>query len=57
MMIVKMYWTALAGIHASKGWGNSGNSDTNPDLANGHRNTYGFNVLPAGQCYQTGTFG
>ncbi|WP_286333865.1 FISUMP domain-containing protein [Bacteroides caecimuris] len=53
----KNVWSALAGIHESKGWGDSGNSDTNPDLANGPRNTYGFNVLPAGQCYQTGEFG
>jgi len=31
-------------------------TDENPDLANGPRNTYGFNVLPAGQCYQSGSF-
>ena len=50
----KNVWSALAGL---EGWSASGNSDMNPDLANGPRNTYGLTIIPSGQCYQTGSFG
>lgn len=51
---LKNVWSALAGL---EGWGQSPNSDTNPDLAEGPRNAFGFNVVPSGQCWQTGSFG
>lgn len=50
----KNVWSALAGI---EGWAESGNISTNPDLATGPRNTYKFNLTPAGECFHTGTFG
>lgn len=53
----KNVWSALAGVAESNSWGESGMADTNPDLANGARDTYGFRVIPAGQCFHTGSFG
>lgn len=50
----KNVWSALAGLD---GWGASNSSQENPDLANGPRDTFGFAVIPAGQCWQTGAFG
>lgn len=50
----KNVWSALAG---TEGWTESGNSSTNPDLANGPRNTYKLNITPSGECFHTGTFG
>lgn len=52
----KNVWSALTGKLEVGGWGESGMADENPDLANGPRNTYGFNVIPAGQCLQVGGF-
>lgn len=51
---LKNVWSALAG---KEGWGQSANTDSNPDLAAGPRDLYGFNAIPAGQCYHTGTYG
>lgn len=50
----KNVWSALAGL---EGWGESLASQENPDLANGPRDTFHFSAIPAGQCWQTGTFG
>ena len=50
----KNVWSALAG---KEGWSESSTSQENPDLANGPRDTFGFNGIPAGQCWQTGSFG
>lgn len=50
----KNVWSALAGL---EGWGESSTSQENPDLANGPRDTFHFTGIPAGQCWQTGTFG
>lgn len=52
----KNVWSALTGKLDADGWGESGMIDENPDLAKGPRDTYGFNVIPAGQCYQSGSF-
>ena len=52
----KNVWSALTGKLDTDGWGESGMIDENPDLANGPRDTYGFNVIPAGQCYHSGGF-
>jgi len=49
----KNVWSALAG---KEGWSDSNASQENPDLANGPRDTFGFNGIPAGQCWQTGSF-
>ena len=49
----KNVWSALAG---KEGWSDSNASQENPDLANGPRDTFGFNGIPAGQCLQTGSF-
>ena len=50
----KNVWSALTSL---EGWAESGNTSTNPDLANGPRNTFKFNLIPSGECFQTGTFG
>lgn len=47
-------WSALAGL---EGWGESSMTYENPDLANGPRDTFGFGVIPAGYCWQSGLFG
>ena len=49
----KNVWSALAG---KEGWSDSNASQENPDLANGPRDTFGFNGIPAGQCWHTGSF-
>ena len=50
----KNVWSALAGL---EGWSASGNSDMNPDLANGPRNTYGLTMLfLPGNAIRTGSF-
>ena len=41
----KNVWSALAG---KEGWSDSNASQENPDLANGLRDTFGFNGIPAG---------
>lgn len=51
---LKNVWSALAGL---EGWGASSMTGENPDLEAGPRDTYGFGVVPSGQCWQTGTFG
>lgn len=50
----KNVWSALAAL---EGWGESLSSQENPDLANGPRDTFHFSAMPAGSCWQTGTFG
>lgn len=50
---LKNVWSALA---AKDVWGESLGTDTYPDLANGGRDTFGFTALPAGFCWQTGSF-
>ena len=44
-------WSALAGL---EGWGDSSMASENPDLANGPRDTYGFNAIPSGNFYPNG---
>lgn len=45
-------WSALAGL---EGWGDSSMASENPDLANGPRDTYGFNAIPSGNFYPNGS--
>ena len=51
---LKNVWSALAGL---EGWAESSMSSENPDLENGPRDSYGFNAVPSGMCWQTGAFG
>ena len=51
---LKNVWSALAGL---EGWSESSMISENPDLEAGPRDTYGFNAVPSGMCWQTGAFG
>lgn len=50
---LKNVWSALTAVGM---WDESLATDTYPDLAYGPRDTFGFSVIPAGFCWQTGTF-
>ncbi len=50
----KNVWSALTG---KEGWDPAGNTDMWPDMAKGPQDQFGLNIIPAGQCWQTGTFG
>ena len=49
--VLRNVWSALAGL---EGWGDSSMASENPDLANGPRDTYGFNAIPSGNFYPNG---
>lgn len=49
----KNVWSALAG---KEGWDPAGNIDMWPDMAKGPQDQFGLNIIPAGQCWQTGAF-
>ncbi|HJG00327.1 MAG TPA: Ig-like domain-containing protein [Bacteroides clarus] len=50
----KNVWSALAG---KEGWEPSSELASWPDMAKGPQDQFGLNIIPAGQCWQTGTFG
>lgn len=50
----KNLWSALAG---KEGWDPASNVEMWPDMAKGPQDQFGLNIIPAGQCWQTGTFG
>lgn len=50
----KNVWAALAG---KEGWEPSSEVSSWPDMEKGPQDQFGLNIIPAGQCWQTGSFG